>query len=166
MTYRDPVSTLLIGILNQYGPSELRNRYYYGDPLVVAESALPAVFISKDDTEIANSDVATDEHRMNYVINVVYDLKRDFGKRFDDTRAANSLYDFIEGREDDLTLKTTAVTSVLRSHYQLAAHCYVDLDTPLKVNYGVTGESRGANIFTAEGIVRCQVYLLQSQPSA
>src|SRR5579885_510890 len=105
MVYQDPVLAKLVGLLNAEGPSELKNRYFFGDPLVVPRSQLPAVFITKDQTRIDEGSNAEDESRMVVVLNVVYDLTRDFNQAFNDINSANTLYDVVEGRNADYTLK-------------------------------------------------------------
>ncbi len=127
MTYRDPIITKLISLFNAEGPSTLKNRYYYGDPLQVGESALPAVFISKDTTTVSGASLAETERTQKYVINVVYDLKRDMGKAFNDIAAANSVYDLIEGCNDDYTLKSTSLSAIILKHQQLGTELWLSL---------------------------------------
>lgn len=165
MSYKDPIITALIGHFNAEGPTSLKNRYYYGDPLQVAsESALPAVFISKDTTSISGASLAETERSQKYVINVVYNLKRDFGKAFNDISAANSIYDLIEGCNEDFTLKNTCLAAILLKHQQLDSQLWINLSDPLEMDYGTTIEKRGQGIFTAEGILRLTVVHHQVRP--
>lgn len=165
MSYKDPVITSLITVFNAEGPAQFKNRYYYGDPLQVGESALPAVFISKDTTAISAASLAETERSQKYVINVVYNLKRDFGKAFNDISAANSIYDLIEGCIDDFTLKSTSLSAILMKHQQLDSMLWINLDEPLELDYGTTINKRGEGVFTAEGVLKLTIVHHQIRPS-
>ncbi|MET3349040.1 UNVERIFIED_ORG: hypothetical protein ABID57_000709 [Arthrobacter sp. UYEF1] len=165
MTYKDPIITRLITLFNAEGPTTLRNRYYYGDPLQVNEAALPAVFISKDMTQVSGASLAETQRAQRYVINVVYDLKRDFGKAFNDIAAANSIYDLIEGCNVDYTLKSTSLAAILLKHQQLGTELWINLNTDLELDYGTTINKRGEGIFTAEGVLKLSIVHHQVRPS-
>lgn len=163
-TYRDPVITAIIALLNAEGHKDLKNRFFYGDPLLVNRSQLPAVFISRDSSSIDDEDVATDRSRMKMVINVVYDLTRDFNQDFANINSANAIYEYIEGRNDDFTLKTTSIAYILRKYQQINSHLYINLDVPLELDYGIGVEKRGQGVYTTEGVVRFEVMNIALQP--
>jgi len=166
MVYQDPVLAKLVGLLNAEGPSELKNRYFFGDPLVVPRSQLPAVFITKDQTRIDEGSNAEDESRMVVVLNVVYDLTRDFNQAFNDINSANTLYDVVEGRNADYTLKPTSLAYILREHQALDQphNLWINHDTPLEPEYGVTVNKRGEGVYTVEAVLRIMVVHQQLRP--
>jgi hypothetical protein len=165
VTYKDPVITKLITLFNAEGPATLKNRYFYGDPLKVNEAALPAVFISKDMTQISGASLAETQRSQRYVINVVYDLKRDFAKAFNDIGAANSIYDLIEGSDDNYQLKSTSLAAILLKHQQLGTELWINLTSDLELDYGTTINKRGEGIFTAEGVLKLGIVHHQIRPS-
>lgn len=163
--YRDPIIARLAQLLTDEGPKELAGRYYHGDPVrVPGKSYLPAVFISKDDTTVGTVTNAEDETTTNLVINVVYDLSRDFSQAFDAISSSATLYDLIEGRGDDYTLKPASLVYVLRAHEQLDPNLWMNLEEPMAVEYGVGIEKRGEGIYTAEAVLRVQVKHHQLRP--
>lgn len=162
--YRDPVIAKIIAVLNASGPVKLKNRYFQGDPVVVAKSQLPAVFISKDKTNIGNDTVSEDFSRMPMVLNVVYDLTRDFGQAFDNIDSATAVYEMLEARNPDYSLRSDSIAAVLRHNQQLDAHLYIDFDKDLELDYGVSIGKRGDGIFTVEGVCKFEVYGYQLQP--
>ncbi len=166
MSYQDPVIAKLISVLNAQGPASLLNRYYFGDPLVVNKSALPAVFISRDKTVTGNDTVAEDYSRMGIAINVVYDLTRDFGQAFNNIQSSLAVYELMEGRGANYDFLPNSILGVLRGNYQLDATLYINLDKEVELDYGVTVNKRGEGIFAVEGVARFEVYHYQLSPQA
>lgn len=163
-SYHDPMITRIIQILNAEGPSQLKNRYYYGDPLMVAKAMLPAVFITKDKTMIRSASTAEDELRMPMVINVVMDLTSDFNKAFNDTQSANTLYELVEGRDNHYQLKPTSIAYILRKYQQLDNQLWIDANTTLELDYGIGVQKRGPGIYTVESVIRLNVLHHQLRP--
>jgi hypothetical protein len=126
--YRDPIIALIISLLNTSGPASLKNKYYHGDPVIVNKSLLPACFISKDTTSFGNESTSEDLVRMPLVINVVYDLTRDFNQAFDNVNSASAVYEMLEARNPDYSLRQDAIVAVLRHNQQIAPHLYINLD--------------------------------------
>lgn len=162
--YRDPFITKLIGIFNAEGPASLKNRYYYGDPMVVAKSQLPAVFISKDKTTIAPETNEEDVSTIPMIINVVMDLTRDFGQAFNSINSMNQVYEAIEARNVDYTLRSDSLAYLLRKHMELDSQVWIDLSSGLELDYGVGMGKRGEGIFTVEGVMKFTVTHIQMRP--
>ena len=161
---RDPIVTKIIALFNASGPARLKNRYFYGDPLLVPKSQLPAVFISKDGTSIGNEDVATDRSELRYAINVVEDLTRDFNQAFDSIGATSLVEDYLEGLTDDYDLKPTSLAYILRKNQSIGPHLYINIEVPLELDYGVTIGKRGDGLYTVEGVLKFEVTALQMLP--
>lgn len=162
--YKDPIITTIIGLFNSYGPPELKNRYFYGDPLQVPKSQLPAVFITKDGTDISNLTNAEDQAAISLVANVVLDLSRDFNQAFDNIASSNAMYDFMEGRDVNYELKPTSLCYILRKYQSLANNLWINPEQPLRPDYGIGVEKRGPGIFTVEGVIRFMVLQKQITP--
>lgn len=160
--YRDPVIGKLIAVLNSEGPAMLKGRYFYGDPLTLPpRSALPACFISRDNTTIGNATNAEDESNMVMILTVAMDSTVNF-TNFDSIGAANNLYDVLEGRNADYTLKSTSITYVLRKHKVLDTKLWINLRNPLTVDYGINQRPPGT--YSIEGNIKFQVTHHQLRP--
>lgn len=164
--YRDPILERLITKLDTEGPAELKNRYFYGDPLQVPKSSLPACFVTKDTTRVdtaANAEIKTE---MQVVLNVVFDLTRDFNQAFDNISSSNTLYDCLEGRNADYTLKPTSLVFILDKYQTLDTNLWIALGSPLEPDYGIGIEKRGPGIYTVEGVIRLTLIHHQLRPGA
>ena len=166
--YKDPIIKRLITVLNAEGPPALKNRYYYGDPIMVAKSVLPACFITKDETLITAETNMEDRNAVRLVLNVVYDLTRDFNKSLEQITGANSLYEMMEGRDaTTYNLLPNTIAYVLRKYQTLdgSGKLWIDIDTETSVDYGVRLEQRGPGIYTVEGVISCVVRHVEVKPS-
>lgn len=170
MIYRDPILVKLRDILNKDGPKMLKDSYYFGDPLVVNVSKLPACFISFDRQQITNADNAHLESNMSIVFNVVYDHKRDINQAFDNIESHMSVVDIIEGRapandpSNPYAIRKDTILGALRLHEDLGNNLWIDVGTASMAEYGIGIGKRGPGIYTAEGIVRIQVKHHQIKP--
>lgn len=162
--YRDPIIAKLISVLSASGPSFLKNRYFSGDPLQVPKSQLPAVFITKDNTTIAPATNAEDASVMPLVANVVLDLTRDWNQAFDRVNSSDMLYEAVEARNANYTLKSTSLAYLLRKNVQLDTNLWISADSELTIDYGVGIEKRGPGIFTVEAVLRFTVTHHQIRP--
>ena len=155
--YRDPILTKLRDVLNESGPKELKNRYYFGDPIMVNVSELPACFISIDQQTIENITNAELETRVYVVLNVVYDHKRDLMQALDNIEGHMSIVNLIGGRNDDYSIRKDSILGCLRAHEDLDAKLWIDVGSLSTADYGVGIEKRGPGIYTAEGVLKIQI---------
>lgn len=162
--YRDPIITKLIEVLEAEGPKQLKGRYYLGDPLVVPKSVLPAAFITKDTTVIDAETNAEDRSEITYVINVVYDLTRDFGSASKDGGSTNALYEVMEARDEHYNIAPGAICYVLRAHEQLDDQLWFSPGTTVEPSYGVGVEKRGAGLYSVEAVVKVTLRHIQLWP--
>jgi hypothetical protein len=164
--YRDPVIELLKSVLNAHGPAALQNKYFTGDPLVVAKSRLPAVFITRDVTRITNEDVVNDRHDMAIVLNVVQDLTADFNQAFDQLNSSVTLYRWIEGRNADYTLRSDSLLYILRNYQEtIANNMWINMAEAVEASYGVTVNKRGNGIYSVEAVIHVLITALQMSPN-
>lgn len=162
--YRDPLMEKLKKILNSEGPAQLKNKYYYGDPIVVPERMLPACFINFDRQNVKTADNAHLESRINVVFNVVWDTKRDLNQQLDNIEGHMSVVRMIAGRGDDYAFLPDTIISVLRKHQDLDTNLWIDVDSDTEADWGVGIGKRGPGIYTAEGILRTQLIHQQIKP--
>lgn len=164
--YRDPILEAVNAKLNAEGPVELQNKYFTGDPLIINKSRLPAVFMTRDRTQIKDLDIATDEQTMSVVLDVVQDLTRDFNQAFDQLNSNVTLYKWIEGRNSDLTLTSNSILYILRKYQQqkLNQNLWINMSTPVDADYGVTLNKRGNGMFSVEAVVKFTLTFIQPFP--
>ncbi len=162
--YEDPILIKIIKVLNEHGPVQLKNKYGLGDPIVVNQSQLPMAFISYDTLTVGDYTNAELESRLNVVINVVYDIKRDFMQGLSNVEGHMSLVELLSGRNSDYSLRVNSIMGALRAHQDLDNKLWIDVGTLSEVDYGVGLEKRGSGIYTAEGVLRFTVINQQLKP--
>lgn len=165
MAYTDPVLGTLITIFNAEGPTQLKNRYYEGDPIMIAKGSMPAVFLTRDKSTVQQVTNMEDEHILSVVINVVTDVTRDWGQAFNKISSMSDVWDFIEGRNSDGTLKITSLAYILRRYQTLAPKTWINLKRAIELDYGVGIEKRGPSIYSVEGIMKIEIRQHQPVPA-
>lgn len=168
--YRDPIIAALITLFNATGPSELKNKYYYGSPIVVPQIMLPAVFISKDGTSISEFAMNVEQDDMEFVLTVIYPMRKDFDKMNEAMSGVAAVWEIIEGRETSganlYSLKSTALAYIIRANTHLASSLEIDLGEETRIEYGIAEDFRGPGLCTAEGEIRFKVKRLSQKPTA
>ena len=164
--YRDPILKAIIDMLEVEGPEELEGHYVYGDVLAPAKSLLPVVSVARQGTNIQSDGTMQDVHTSAIVLSVIYDWTQDYDQSFDLTRGSNGLYQLIEGRNADFSIKARTLSYALRDNQKLADNLYISIrDNGLEIDYGLGWEKRGSNIFSVEGILRFNIELTQPKPN-
>ena len=154
MAYKDP-------ILSAY-EKLIRNRckaiktFYQGEPVGAPTTNLPFCSIAKIATRVGPVDNAEDGHELHLRISVVTDLRKDLSTQESrDAVAAgvSTLYDILEGRNPDGTLKDTCILDILRSNLLVPVDFQLrtDLGSITEVNYGFTLKDRNAETWLVEG---------------
>lgn len=164
--YRDPILKVLIGMLEEQGPEELRGHYIYGDVLAPAKTMLPCVSVARQGTNIKSDGSMQDVHTTEIVLAVIYDWTVDLDQSFDLVRGSTGLYKLIEERNPDFSIKKGTLSYALRDNQKLADNLFISIrDGGLMVDYGLGWEKRGDNIFSVEGILRFNIELTQQKPN-
>lgn len=152
--YRDPVIQKYIELIKAHTGTRFKE-FYQGDPIRIPASKLPCVIISKTETRIGAFDNMRDEHAMQLVLTVVTDMRQDYNDADAIANGVAQLYEFIEGRNADFTLKDEAILNVLREHdiVDEAQTLRTDLGTITRASYGITVDKRAENGFATEAQV-------------
>jgi hypothetical protein len=156
MTYQDPVIAAYIELLKANNGTI--KEYYQGEPIRIPTSNFPCAIISKRQTRIAPLTNKEDEHGIGLSITVITDVRQDITSN-DSAEAAvagvATLYDIIEGRNADLTLKDTAILDILRSNLLVDADhgLRTDLNSITVADYGLTLRDRAAEAWSIEARV-------------
>lgn len=143
--YNDPIISKYFDLIK--ASTGIFKAFYQGDPIRIPVSNLPCVIISKQETRAAVLSNAEDEHGIGMSMRVVADIRSDLST--DDNIAEvvagiASLYEIIEGREEDGTLQATALLNILRHNTAVdtANNIRTDLGSVTRVDYGTVLQTR------------------------
>ena len=151
--YKDPIMKKYADLIT--GINKEIKRVYFGDPVRIGASELPALIISKLDTRVGNLTSAEDGHAVRLSFTIVADVRDTIQDDKEMVRGVNSLYDIMEGREDDYTLKTNSLLYILRHYAELdvANNLRTDLATMTSIDYGMTMGKRKEGAWSTEGTI-------------
>lgn len=143
--YQDPVIAKYIDLLKSKCGSI--RAYYEGEPVRVPVSDIPCVLISKRTTQVGPHTNAEDEHAIGMAITLITDIRKDLSTDDDMAKVAagvSSLYEIMEGRNADYSLKDTSILGVLRhnQNVDLTNNLRTDLSTVTRVDYSQTLQDR------------------------
>lgn len=157
--YRDSVIGKVIQFFNTNGPAQLKGRYVEGDVLLPAKSDMPLCYLARDETRIVPANNMEDEHQIDLVANVIYDMTDDFNQSADLVAGVTSLYEIMEARKSDYTLKPDTLLYQVRLQEQVEPKFWIGVGNPVVVSYGIGVERRGPGIFSVEAVMRFTVRL-------
>jgi len=157
----EPQSVLYIDpVLKKYGDLIKQNckavkTVYYGDPVRVPSSNLPALVLAKLDTRVRKLTSAEDQHDIHISFTLITDIRDTISDEKTLAPGTNSLYNMMEGRNDDYTLKSESILNVLRHNIDVdpQVNLRTDLESVTSVDYGITVGKRGAESFATEAVV-------------
>lgn len=156
MSYTDPVISAYIALIKS--KTGAIKSFFQGEPIRIPTSMLPCAIISKRQTRVGVHSNAEDEHGIALSITVITDIRQDL-KSDENVSAAvagvSTLYDVIEGRNPDLTLKKTSLLGILRGNLLVDAQhgLRTDLGANTVVDYGLTLRDRAPEAWSIEGRV-------------
>jgi len=143
------------------------NRYkgvYFGDPVRIPVSMLPALIVAKKGTLTSPFSNTEDVHKITLVFTVVTDVRADFS---DDTAMVPgnaTLYDLMEGRDPTtLQLKATSLLAILRNNVNIDQphQVWTDIDTPTRIDYGLVMNKRAQPSWSIEGALTTVASIVQ-----
>lgn len=148
--YIDPV-------MKKYGDliqaSNRFKRIYYGDPVRIATSELPALVIVKVATQASFHTNGEDLHAMRLSFTVVTDVRETISEDKTMVRGVNELYNLMEGRQANFQLNADSLLYLLRHNQVLDAanNLRTDLSTMSTIDYGMTMGKRQEGAWSIEG---------------
>lgn len=149
--YRDPIlkkyADLIDDNCNKF------KEIYYGDPIRVPKSKLPALILEKTETRAGVISNAEDEHGIQITLTIITDIRREIGGESDLAPGISQLYELIEGRESDtLKLKTDSLLHILRNNVLVdsSSGLRTDLGSVTRVDYGMTIDKRAEGHYAIE----------------
>jgi len=133
--------------LKQYGDKRIK-KYFYGDPIVINVSSLPALVVENTSQEITQKATGQDEITNTYNIRLILNKKSEVGKNPEEVTLERTIAQLISGRDSDGNYNATSIVGILRKYFTLG-----DLinDQQIAIDYS-TGE-RGDIITTEADIL-------------
>ena len=155
-TYTDPVIAAYTSLIR--ANTSAIKAFYQGEPIRLPASNLPCAIISKRQTRVGVLTNSEDEHGIGMSITIVADVRKDLSTDDNIAKAAagvSTLYDLVEGRNDDLTLKDGSILGILRSNIVVdaARNLRTDLGAMTLVDYGATLRDRAPEEWSIEARV-------------
>lgn len=164
--YSDPIIRKYIDLIKaKNGKIKV---FYQGDPTRIPISVLPCCVIYKKDTGVRHFTNAQDEHAIGLVFTVITDIRQDLSTNENDAKVVEgvaSLYEIIEGRNEDYTLMDTSLLGILRKNQLVddTNNLRTDLDNVTTVNYGETLRQRDPEQWTIEARVEIIAHFVQTR---
>lgn len=151
--YQDPILKKYGDLIVQYN-KEIK-RVYFGDPIRVGASELPCLILAKVDTRVANFTNVEDRHSVRISITLVTDVRDSISEDKTMVRGVNSLYDLMEGRNADYSLKANSILGIVRHNVELDVgnNLRTDLSSVTSVDYGMTVGKRKESGWSIEGML-------------
>lgn len=163
-----PIEEYIDPIMKKYGDLVTANtkrfkRIFYGDPIRIGTSELPALVIAKIDTGINNLTNTEDEHTVKLSLTVVTDVRETINDDKTMVRGVNELYNIMEGRDSTYKLKTDSLLHIIRHNVELdiANQLRTDLNTMSRVDYGMTMGKRQQEAWSIEGTMTLSAHFTQ-----
>lgn len=151
--YKDPIIEKIITHLRAAKIPGIKG-FFNGDIVVPAKRDIPLIYVAKDTTRIGQASNEEDEHLMPMVATVIYDMTKDIGQSYDMVAGAGGLYEIVEGRDPDYSLKTNTLAYVLRANQQLDDKLWIAVGSDVEISYGIGVNRRGPGIWSVEAVVR------------
>lgn len=155
MIYTDPIIKKYKDLIEANMPGVFKG-FYQGDPFRVPKSMIPALVISKSQTNVGPLTNAEDDHQIGMTITVITDVRDERNDETEVVPGIAQLYDIIEGRETTTyKLKAQSILNILRTNQivDAAYNLRTDLRSITRADYGLTVGKRSADGFATEGTV-------------
>jgi hypothetical protein len=151
--YDDPIISKYIELIKANN-GEIKT-YYQGEPIRIAASLLPCCIISKTGTNVGPITNAEDAHELGLRITIITDVRSELSSEESNTaivKGVATLYDLMEGRNADYSLKDTSILDILRGNIDVdvANNLRTDLGSVTRVDYGLTLRDRAPEQWTIE----------------
>lgn len=93
--------------------------FFQGEPTRIPASMLPCLIISKSQTDVRQFTSSEDEQAIGLNIILIKDIRKELSTNENDAGIVEgiaNLYDLLEGRNADYTLKDTSILGILRTN--------------------------------------------------
>jgi len=112
------IADKLLEYIKNYGDKRIKN-FYFGDPLTIPVSNLPAIIVSKKLDRINQGATGLDEIDKTYSIKLVFNKKDELGKNPNEVTIQRTMADLIEGTDSSNNWLNTSLIGILRKYFTL-----------------------------------------------
>jgi hypothetical protein len=168
--YKDPIVTKLIELFEANAHKDLRGKYYYGTPFIIAQNQLnfPAVCISGGvDSNTGKLTNTEDQSRILYRITVMIDVKKEWliGKNL--VGPEMEIHRILIGRDENMDMLPGSLEYVCRKFNVLDGEnrLYIDLGRETRAIIRPNIEGRGRGMYLYEGVMEIEIKHNQIRPS-
>jgi hypothetical protein len=154
--YSDPIIAKYIALIK--ANTGAIKMFYEGEPIRIPGSNYPCAIISKRETRVGPLSNAEDEHGIGMSITVITDVRSDLSTEesiAEVVAGVASLYEIMEGRNADYSLKADSLLAILRHNIavDLNNQLRTDLSSVTRVDYGQTLKDRPREEWSIEARV-------------
>jgi len=161
--YKDPVAEKYIELFK--AKNSAVKSYFYGEPFQIHASKVPALYVSKRNTEVRPITNSEDEYSMEFRLTLVTDVRQDWRDEQDIVEGITKLYDILEGRDNGTyKLKEESLLNILRTNIEVDVgnNLRTDLSTITRVDYTDTINQRSQGWFI-EGYIDFTSHYIQNR---
>ena len=94
-------------------------KFYYGDPLVIPASNLPAIVVENKSSSIAQTATGLDELSSSYSIKLIMNKKDEIGKNPEEVVLQRTMADIVMGVDTNNNYKDNSIVGILRKYFTL-----------------------------------------------
>ena len=138
--------------------------YYYGDPIRIPVSSMPAIIGSRRNTRAKTFTTSEDKYDMQLVFTIVADVRGEIQDDKQMVAGTNLLYDLMEGRDPaTMLLKPASLAYILRHNVDIdSAHqIWGDIAASTSIDYGLVANKRANPSWSIEGTITTVASLVQ-----
>jgi len=159
--YKDPICARYAKLITDV--NKTIKRVYFGEPIRIGASELPALIIEKTDTSIRPFTNMEDQHDIKINFTIVTDVRQTISDDKQLVAGFASLYNIIEGRDATYKLKVDSILGILRKNAEVdpGLNLRTDLETASRAVYGMTLGKRQDDHFSIEGSVQITAHFIQ-----
>jgi hypothetical protein len=140
------IADVIRDLLRDNLPAGVFKSSFYGDPLAIPDSMLPAFLVNLTRTEISSDNTAQDLVRSYVTVTLVMDKRSEFGKSPDEQAVKRTLEDLAQGVDPSTgRLSPYSVVGILRQNFTLGQNA--DNQT---VTISYASARRGEDVITEE----------------
>jgi hypothetical protein len=155
--YIDPIIQKYIDLIKANCGGAIKT-FYQGEPLKIPDIDLPCAMISKTATRAGTLTNAEDEHSIALTITVITSIRAELStadSMANLTAGIGTLYDIVEGRDENYALKPESLLAILRHNIAVdtANNLRTDLGSVTAVDYGTTLRNRSPEQWSIEARV-------------
>jgi hypothetical protein len=167
--YQDPILSAYAKLIKD-ATGDTFKVVYFGDPIRVPRSMIPCLILSKVNTDVRQFSNQQDEHAIKIIATVITDVRdeKDMNDQMHLADGISQLYDIIEGRKPDFSLKDASLLNILRKEITVdtgsvesKGKLRTNLATITRAEYGITIDKRSENGFATEASVEFIGHFIQ-----